>query len=208
MLPPALFARGQFSGAVAVGALLNTGFHGLLAPLYFPRVHGYGTVRAGFALLPAVGLVALGSGPAGRVTARTGPRLPVVVGLLVGAAGLACRTLAGPGTPCPALVAPPAAAGFGTSFTMPAATAAALEAAPAALGGASAVLNAARQTGSAVGVAVFGTLIARDTPAHAPGVRAAAAVGACAFLLGAALAARLLAGRGERRAAPRPRRPG
>lgn len=51
--------------------------------------------------------------------------------------------------------------GFGISFTMPAATAATIEAAPAhRTGVASGVLNAARQVGGAIGVALLGTLVA------------------------------------------------
>ena len=71
------------------------------------------------------------------------------------------------------------------ALTMPAATTAALEAAPAELAGvASGTLNAARQVGGAIGVALLGTLAA-----GAGGTQAALAVAAGAFLLGAAVAA-------------------
>lgn len=172
----------------AVRTVLNTGFYGLLflAPLYFQQVHHYSALRTGCALLPAVGVVALGSALAGRLTARTGPRLPMVLGLAVGAAGLSGWLLAGPHTLYLVLVAPMVAAGFGTALTMPAATAAVMESAPGdRSGAAAAVFNAARQMGSAIGVALFGTLVAGGL---LPGLHTSVVVGAAGFLLAAALA--------------------
>ncbi|MFE7288894.1 MFS transporter [Streptomyces noursei] len=198
MLPLALFRSRAFTASAVVGVLLNAGFYGLLflAPLYFQQVHHYSALRTGFALLPAVGLVAVGSAWAGRLTARTGPRPPMVAGLVIGAAGLAGWLCAGPGTPYAALVAPMAAAGFGTALTMPAATAAVLESVPGERGGAAAaVFNAARQLGSVLGVAVFGTL---TTGGLVPGLHGAAVAGATGFLAAALLAARRVPGAGPR----------
>ncbi|MFK0293688.1 MFS transporter [Streptomyces sp. NPDC090442] len=200
MLPLALFRSRAFAASAAVGVLLNTGFYGLLflAPLYFQRVHHYSALRTGWALLPAVGLIAVGSALAGRLTARSGPRPPMVAGLLVGSAGLAGWLCAGPGTPYAALVGPMAAAGFGTALTMPAATAAVMESAPGDRGGAAAaVFNAARQMGSVLGVAVFGTL---TTGGLVPGLHTAALIGAAGFLAAALGAARWAPG--SRRTSP------
>ncbi len=192
MLPPGLFRAPAFSASAVIGVLLNAGFYGLLflAPLYFQRLHHYSALRTGFALLPAVGVVAVGSALAGRLTARTGPRLPMVVGLVVGAAGLFGWLPAGPATPYAVLVAPMAAAGLGTALTMPASTAAVMEAAPGARSGAAAaVFNAGRQIGSALGVALFGTLVAGGL---VPGLHAAVVLGGTGFLLAAVLAARYI----------------
>lgn len=197
MLPFSLFRARAFSASAVIGVLLNTGFYGLLflAPLYFQGVHHYSALRTGCALLPAVGVVAAGSALAGRITARTGPRLPMVAGLVVGAAGLAGWLVAGPDTPYLALVAPMACAGFGTALTMPASTAAVMEAAPGERSGAAAaVFNAARQTGSALGVALFGTLVATGL---VPGLHTAVGIGAAGFLVAAALAARCIPGTGR-----------
>ncbi|MFG2827246.1 MFS transporter [Streptomyces sp. NPDC048434] len=197
MLPLTLFHSRAFSASVVIGVLLNTGFYGLLflAPLYFQRVHHYSALHTGAALLPAVGVVAIGSALAGRVTARTGPRLPMVAGLLVGAAGLSGWLVAGPDTPYLALVAPMACAGFGTALTMPASTAAVMEAAPGEHSGvAAAVFNAARQTGSALGVALFGTLVATGL---VTGLHTAVSIGAAGFLAAAALSARCIPGTGR-----------
>ncbi|GHJ42374.1 MFS transporter [Streptomyces sp. TS71-3] len=189
MLPLPLLRAPGLGRALAVGALLNLGFYGLLflAPLYFQGVHHYGVVGTGCALLPAVSVVALGSGLAGRVTARTGPRTPMVAGLVVGAPGLLGWLLAGPATGYGALVAPMAALGFGTAFTMPAATLAAMESATEdRAGAASAVFNTARQSGSALGVAVFGSLSADHL---VTGLHLSAVIGAAGFLAAAVLAA-------------------
>ncbi|GHH72834.1 MFS transporter [Streptomyces sulfonofaciens] len=190
MLPLPLLTTPGLRPAVAIGALLNLGFYGLLflAPLYFQRLHHYGVLRAGCALLPAVAVVAPGSALAGRVMARTGPRPPMAVGLGVGALGLLGWLLAGPATGYPALVAPMAAVGFGTALTMPAATLAATEAAAQdRAGAASAIFNTARQSGSALGVAVFGSLSADRL---VTGLHISALIGATGFLAAAALAVR------------------
>jgi DHA2 family methylenomycin A resistance protein-like MFS transporter len=84
----------------------------------------------------------------------------------------------------PALIA----VGFGMAFTMPAATAATIESAPAdRVGIASGVLNAARQAGGAIGVALLGTLLASTS--FVSGLHAAMAVSAGSFLAGAAVTA-------------------
>jgi DHA2 family methylenomycin A resistance protein-like MFS transporter len=79
-------------------------------------------------------------------------------------------------------------AGAGIALTMPAATAAIISAAPAERAGiASGVLNAGRQAGSAVGVALLGTLVGGG--ASVAGLHAAMLVASCVFMLGACVAA-------------------
>jgi MFS family permease len=127
--------------------------------------------------------VAIASAISGRVTTRRGPRVPMLVGLSTGAAGCLGLLSAGATTSYPVLIAPLMAAGFGMALTMPAATAAVIEAAPADRAGiASGVLNAARQAGGALGVAVLGTLIAGTLVS---GFHTAMFVSAGAFLTGA-----------------------
>ncbi len=161
MLPLSLFDNRTFSAANVVGSLINLGFYGQLfvINLYVQEVWQYSALRAGVALLPELAMATIGSALSGRFTSRTGsPRLTMLVGLLLGAVGLFGLALAARGgyaelIPC--LIA----AGFGMAFTMPAATTAAVEGAPRDRAGlASGVLNAARQTGGAVGIALLGTL--------------------------------------------------
>ncbi|MEU9790882.1 MFS transporter [Streptomyces sparsogenes] len=203
-LPPRLFAGFRFPACLAVGVLLNLGFYGLLflTTVYFQWHRGFDPLGTGLALLPMGAMAALGSPLSGRLAARVGTRAPVVAGLLIGAAGLLGWCAAGPHTPYGLLLPALLAAGFGTSLAMPSATVAAMEAAPEEVrGAASGAFNAARQLGSAIGVALFGTLLAASGGFYA-GMRLSVAAGAGCFLAGTALAAvgpagdRARAGRG------------
>ncbi len=185
MLPLSLFASRTFSGASFVGLAINLGFYGQLfaLSLLFQHAWGYSPLVTGLAMLPEGLFVAISSALSGRVTARLGPRVPMLAGLLIGTAGFLGLLGAESSTAYAVLIAPLVAAGFGMAFTMPAATAAAIEAAPADRAGiASGVLGAARQAGSALGVALLGTLTAGRL---VPGFHAAMFVSAGAFLAGA-----------------------
>jgi DHA2 family methylenomycin A resistance protein-like MFS transporter len=190
MLPRALFGSPAFSAAASVGLLMNLGFYGelFLLNLYFQQVRGYSALLAGVALLPQMGMATIGSAASGHFTSRMGNTRPtLLIGLLVGGLGLfgmiATVGTAGYGL----LVLPMLAAGFGMSFTMPAATTTVVDNAPAHRAGvASAVINTSRQVGSVVGVAVMGDLVAG---AFVPGLRIGLAVGGAVFVLGAAVVA-------------------
>ncbi len=186
MLPLGLFRTREFSVAALVGLAINLGFYGQLFALtiYFQHWRGYSALQTGLALLPEGLFVAVSSALSGRVSARSGPRLPMIAGLLTGTAGLAGLIAIDPSTPYALLVLPLIATGFGIAFTMPAATVAIIEAAPPERAGiASAVLNAARQTGSAIGVALLGALLVGRT------LHSAMAVASAAFLFAALVAA-------------------
>lgn len=189
MLPLGLFRSREFSVAALVGLAINLGFYGQLFALtiYFQHWRGYSALDTGLALLPEGVFVALSSALSGRVSARVGPRTPMIAGLLAGLLGLAGLIAIDPSTPYAVLVVPLIAAGFGMAFTMPAATVAIIEAAPPERAGiAAAVLNAARQTGSAVGVALLGALLAGRT------LHSAMSVASASFLIAAVLVASIL----------------
>jgi DHA2 family methylenomycin A resistance protein-like MFS transporter len=198
MLPLGLFASTQFSGAVGVGGLINLGFYGELfvLTLYLQAQRHLSALVAGVALLPQMAMATVGSTVAGRAAARYGPRPVMLTGLTLGAgglAGLAITTAAH--QPYAALVAPLVATGVGMALTMPAATAAAMEAAPSERAGlASGTLNAARQAGGVIGVALLGTLVAASTDVAAA-LQLAMAIAAAAFAVGALLAVTVRAGR-------------
>jgi MFS transporter, DHA2 family, methylenomycin A resistance protein len=190
MLPPALFRHRAFSGSAAVGLALNLSFYGQLfvMNLYFQQVRGYSALVTGLAILPQAMFVSLASFVSGRVTARTGPRLPMMIGLLTGAAGFAALTVAGSSTPYPELIPGLVAAGAGIAFAMPAATASIIEAAPADRSGiASGVLNSSRQVGGVIGVALLGTLVSGSS--FVPGLHVGLAIAAGVFLAGYGVAA-------------------
>ena len=190
MLPLSLFGNATFSGGNAVGLLINLGFYGELfvINLYFQQVLGYSALLAGLALLPQMGMAAVGSLLSGRFTARAGsPRPTMLVGLLIGSAGLFGLTIAGAHMPYPLLILPLVAAGFGMSFTMPAATTAVIEGAPAERAGlASGAINASRQVGGVIGVALLGAVVS-GSATFIPGLRIAVIVAGAAFLSSAVL---------------------
>jgi DHA2 family methylenomycin A resistance protein-like MFS transporter len=188
MLPLALFRSSRFSGATLVGVLINLGFYGELfvINLYFQQVRHFSPLEAGLALLPQMGVVALGSALSGRFTGRAGsPRPTMLIGLTLGGLGLLGLMVAGRETAYALLVVPFAAAGFGMAFTMPAATTAVVESAPSDRAGiASGVINAGRQVGGVLGVALLGTLV---SGAFVSGLHVAAAAAGASFLAGAAV---------------------
>jgi DHA2 family methylenomycin A resistance protein-like MFS transporter len=190
MLPLGLFERRPFTAASVVGLALNFGFYGQLfvISLFFQHQIGYSAIQTGFALVPETSMAMIASTLSGRVVARIGARVPIVAGLLLGGTGLASLAMASPATPYFALAGVLIAVGFGTAFAMPAMTAAGIEAAPAAQAGVAAgVLNASRQVGGAVGVALLGGSVG-GAGGVGPGMRLAMAVAAIAFVGAACLA--------------------
>jgi DHA2 family methylenomycin A resistance protein-like MFS transporter len=186
MLPLDLFSSRAFSGGTAVGLCINLGLYGELfvITLYLQQLRGYSPLQAGLALLPQMGLLTLGSAVSGRMSARTGPRRPMLIGLAIGALGLFMLAGVGSSTPYLLLVVPFALAGLGMSLTMPAATTAVIEAAPAEHSGlAGGTINAARQAGGLLGIALMGSL-ASAHGRFSGDSHAALVVGGGAFLLG------------------------
>ncbi|MGW5097236.1 MFS transporter [Streptomyces nodosus] len=146
-------------------------------------------MNTGFALLPSVCLGFLAAPLSSRLTARSGPYLPMAGALLLGSAGFLGWLTAGPDTPYPVLLFALMATGLATPVTVVAATVAIMEASPADKAGvASAVFNVSRQVGSAMGVALFGTLLGA-TGGMISGLHASAVIAAVAFLLASVLAA-------------------
>ncbi len=162
MLPLGLFRTPTFSAGTAVGFLINFGFYGqlFLLSLFFQQVRGFSPLLTGFALLPESGMASIVSALSGQLTGRLGPCSAMVIGLALGGAGLLSLAIIGTGTAYLILVPMLAAVGFGMAFTMPAATTAVVDAAPAERAGiASGVINASRQLGGVLGVALLGGLV-------------------------------------------------
>jgi DHA2 family methylenomycin A resistance protein-like MFS transporter len=190
MLPLGLFRSREFTGSILIGAAINIGFYGelFLLSLYFQHVRHFSPLLAGLALLPQPGIASLASWLGGRHTARLGARPVMITGLTVGALGLLAMTLPGTHSPYWMLVVPLLAIGFGTAYTMPAATAATIQAAPSERAGiASGALNSSRQIGSTLGVAVFGTVVA-TTGAFMTGYHLSVLIGGLVFVAGALIA--------------------
>jgi DHA2 family methylenomycin A resistance protein-like MFS transporter len=174
MLPTALFTSSAFSGATGVGLLFNFGLYGVLfcITIFLERTLRQSAAVTGVALLPLTAVITLGALFSGRVTNRFGPRAPMALGLSGGLLGTCLLAAWGDHS------GPVALAGFGAitgcvGLCMPAMTGMALGAAgPQQAGLAAAALNAARQTGGALGVALLGSTALQQSTldASAPGL--------------------------------------
>lgn len=159
MLPPKLFASNAFGGATGVGLLFNFGLYGVLfcLTLFLERTLHRPAAIAGLALLPLTAVVTLGALCSGRITARFGPRAPMIAGLAGGLFGTCLLAVWGDRSGVAALAVFGAILGC-VGLAMPAMTAIALAAVGSRRAGlGAATLNAARQTGGALGVALLGS---------------------------------------------------
>ena len=135
------------------------------ASVYFQQHQNLSAAMAGLALLPAMAVTMVASALSGRLSDRFPHRRLMLVGLLTACVGLALWAVVGEAASYAVLAVAMIACGFGTSFTLTGATSTVMDAAPAGYAGtASAALNTARQTGSAAGVAISGSLIAPGRP--------------------------------------------
>jgi len=159
MLPPVLFTSARFSGVTSVGLLFNLGLYGVLfcLALVLERTLHQSAAIAGLALLPLTAVVAICALVSGQLSTRYGPKTPMLLGLTGGLAGTGLLAGFGDHVGVAGLGGLGAVLGL-VGLAMPAMTGVALTAAGfqrAGLG--AAVLNAARQAGGALGVALLGS---------------------------------------------------
>ncbi len=163
MLPLRLFGSRTFSASAGMGLLINTAFYGLIfvLSLLFQRELRYSPLETGLALAPTMVAVTAANLIADRIAAAIGRRRAILAGALAFIAGCAGMLGVGPGTGYAAIVVPIALLGFGGGVIIPIITAELLGSVESSRSGVAAgTLNTLRQTGSAVGVALFGSLIA------------------------------------------------
>jgi DHA2 family methylenomycin A resistance protein-like MFS transporter len=161
MLPLSLFSHRMFALTSLVGLLVNVAFYGLIFvfSLYFQRVNGMSPFATGLAFVPMMGAVL----PVNLVAARVAERIGAPVTIAAGAALAACGCLAllgiGQGTPYWAICGQLMVIGAGLGLLVPPLTSTLLGSVEKSRSGiAAGVLNATRQTGSVLGVALFGSL--------------------------------------------------
>jgi MFS transporter, DHA2 family, methylenomycin A resistance protein len=192
MLPLHLFRLPGFTPAVVFGVLVNCAYYGIIfvLSLYLQKTMGYSTVQAGLAFLPLTGTFIASNIASGWMVGRTGSRPPMVLGALIGAVGyLLLHRLDGQATfieMLPAFVLIP----VGMGLAVPAMTTSILSSVDRARSGtASAVLNAARQVGGAIGVAAFGALVSEVTAGQIVSGLKIAALSAAGLLIIATIVA-------------------
>jgi MFS transporter, DHA2 family, methylenomycin A resistance protein len=164
MLPLSLFTHRMFSLMAAIGLLVNIAFYGLIfvLSLYFQKVEGWSAFEAGLAFVPMMAIVLPANLVAARVSDRLGARGAIAAGAAISAIGCAALFGLSRETSYPALAVQLLAIGAGLGLLVPPLTSALLGSVEKPRSGiAAGVLNATRQTGSVIGVALFGSLIAR-----------------------------------------------
>jgi DHA2 family methylenomycin A resistance protein-like MFS transporter len=199
MLPLSLFSHRMFALTSLVGLLVNIAFYGLifLFSLYFQQINHWSAFQTGLAFVPMMGAVLPVNLLAPRLAERIGAPATIAIGALIAAAG--CLALLGiqQGTSYWLICVPLVAMGGGLGLLVPPMTATLLGSVEKSRSGiAAGVLNSTRQTGSVLGVALFGALIGGRGDAFLFGTHAALLISAL-LLIGTA-AAVVIGGRVKR----------
>jgi DHA2 family methylenomycin A resistance protein-like MFS transporter len=189
MLPLSLFRHRLFSLASLVGLLVNVAFYGLIfvLSLYFQQINRLSALATGLAFLPMMAAVFVVNLFAARAAERFGALMMIAAGACIAAAG--CITLLGVerGSAYWQVCAQLVAMGAGLGLLVPPLTSTLLGSVEKSRSGiAAGVLNSTRQTGSVVGVALFGSLLERKD-AFMGGVHISLVISTCLFVITAAV---------------------
>ncbi|BCJ48740.1 MFS transporter [Actinoplanes sp. NBRC 14428] len=158
----ALFRSRAFTWGSILATVASFAMFGLLfaLPLFYQAVRGNDAFGTGLRLLPVIGGLMVGARLAGRLEPKLGAKAVVTAGLVMIAGSLFAGTATGPGTGYGFVAAWITVTGVGLGFTMPPAMNAALGALSKERSGVgSGLIQAMRQVGSAIGVAVLGTVL-------------------------------------------------
>ncbi|MEU5597420.1 MFS transporter [Streptomyces sp. NPDC020298] len=175
MVPLSLFKHRNFSGGSLSLALVQIGNGGLLLVLtqYLQFVLGYSPIKAGLAFLPLAVTALIGNTGGVKLAAKIGNRFVILTGMLVMVACFALLTTvdAGSGFTVPAIAL--GLLGLGAGMAMPAAVGALMGTIPADKAGVGSALNdTIQQAGTALGIAILGSLLSSGythrMPSNAP----------------------------------------
>jgi EmrB/QacA subfamily drug resistance transporter len=163
-----LFRNAEFTRATIALALFFVGFASwlLVTVLFLQNAWGYSPLRTGLAIAPGPAFSALFAINGGRIAARFGRRVPAVAGPLALAVAGLFWLLATPSHPdyvagfLPGMVL----GGIGAGLTQAPLFAAASTLPPDRATTGSAILNMARQLGSAIGLAILVAVLATPKP--------------------------------------------
>jgi len=163
LVPLAWLGHRTLGAVNGVGFLLNFGYYGALfvLSLHLQNVEQLSARQTGLVMLPMAVSLSAGNIFAGKLMAHFSTPTMMLSGLLIGAAGLLATSAALTGHVHIWVVsATMMAYGGGTALAIAPMTSTILSAAPGELAGtASGLLNAARQTGSLLGVAAAGAVV-------------------------------------------------
>ena len=167
MIPLEFFRRRVFTISSIVVALVGLAMFGVIyfITLYFQNVKGYSALEAGARSLPMTMMLMVVAPVAGRLNGtKVSPRALMTVGMLAASAGLLGLAQLDVDSSYHAIWPFYVLMGIGLALTMPAVSTAGMGAVhPSKAGIASGVINAARQTGGALGIAILGAVGARLT---------------------------------------------
>jgi EmrB/QacA subfamily drug resistance transporter len=197
MLQLELFRNSTYTGANLVILLVALAMFGVFffVSLYMQNVLGYSAVQTGAAFLPMTILIILIAPIAGRTSDRLGSRGLLTVGMVLVAGQLLYFSRLGVDASFWNLLPGFLVGGVGMAMTMTPSAAAATRSVPVDKAGVgSAVLNASRQVGGSLGIALMGAIIAADAngvaspEAFVDGFQSALLVAAGIAALGAVVA--------------------
>ncbi|MHB6908469.1 MFS transporter [Streptomyces sp. DB-54] len=161
VLPPTLLALPRVRAAMLAAAVSCFAYFGgmYLLALWLQRTYALSPLAAGLASLPLTFPVCVMPFFTGRLVARHGARPVLLTGMTATALAGALLLLAGGRPPLPLLLVAELALAAAGTLSIPGAAAEMAVAAPTELAGtAQGALNGIRQAGSALGVAVLGTM--------------------------------------------------
>jgi MFS transporter, DHA2 family, methylenomycin A resistance protein len=191
ILPLRLFDNRTFSSTASAALLYAGAFFGsvLALSLYFQQFRGASPAVAGLQLTAITLSFGVTSVVTGQLAARYGTRAPILYGLAALSASASWLAVVPSHAPYPLLAPALVLMGVGAGLVAPSMNAAILASVPASLSGIGAgVLNASRQVGTALGVAIFASFFHGD--GTATGVRLSMFSAAATYLGALALAAR------------------
>ncbi|RQR90224.1 MULTISPECIES: MFS transporter [unclassified Burkholderia] len=161
ILPPALLRNRRFVAGGLLGLAINFGILAeiFLLSLYLQQTRGASALRAGFELFPLMAMFGIGNLASARVSARLGPRGTLLAGLALATLGSAAL-IGIEALPYTTLAIAVGIANFGAGQAIPAMNLVVMQSAgPADANLAAASLNASRQIGSLVGVAIASVVL-------------------------------------------------
>jgi len=172
MLDLTLFRSGTYAGANLAMLLVALAMFGVFffVSLYMQNVLGYSAVQAGAAFLPMTVLIILVAPMAGKLSDRYGSRWLMSGGMVLLGIQLLYFSQLGPDADFLDLLPAFLVGGLGMSLSMTPTAAAATRAVPVEKSGVgAAVLNAMRQVGGSLGIAIMGAIVAAQVSGR-PGI--------------------------------------
>ncbi|MFE9098064.1 MFS transporter [Streptomyces sp. NPDC007264] len=199
MVPPGMLMDRWVAVPLMVGFAVNAAFYGgiFLLGLYYQQLRGMSGIAAGLMFVPMSAAVTATNLVSPRLAERIGRRPVIVAGQLVFTAAMLAMLPLAAHTPVWLVLVLLLPLSVGGALAVPALTALLMDAVPQERAGtASGLLNSLRQTGGALGVALFGSLLSGPGGAFSLSGMRVGLLAVAGLLLVTAALSRLLLPRG------------